>query len=134
MGAESDELAVVDTELKVRGSEALRVVDASVMPDLVERQHQRGGVDDCGEGRGIDPRHADRPQRVMNGRRQRSPRGNRRRGGRDGRARFDSRATRGPRGDRDSRGRGDIRICNGSRRCTRAAGTRSVSSRRRTGW
>jgi 4-pyridoxate dehydrogenase len=35
MGAESDELAVVDTELKVRGSEALRVVDASVMPDLV---------------------------------------------------------------------------------------------------
>jgi 4-pyridoxate dehydrogenase len=34
MGAESDELAVVDTELKVRGSEALRVVDASVMPDL----------------------------------------------------------------------------------------------------
>jgi 4-pyridoxate dehydrogenase len=34
MGTESDELAVVDTELKVRGSEALRVVDASVMPDL----------------------------------------------------------------------------------------------------
>jgi choline dehydrogenase/4-pyridoxate dehydrogenase len=34
MGADSDEHAVVDTELKVRGSEALRVVDASVMPDL----------------------------------------------------------------------------------------------------
>jgi choline dehydrogenase-like flavoprotein len=34
MGADSDEYAVVDTELKVRGSEALRVVDASVMPDL----------------------------------------------------------------------------------------------------
>jgi choline dehydrogenase/4-pyridoxate dehydrogenase len=34
MGAQSDELAVVGTELKVRGSEALRVVDASVMPDL----------------------------------------------------------------------------------------------------
>jgi choline dehydrogenase-like flavoprotein len=34
MGADSDEHAVVDTELKVRGSEGLRVVDASVMPDL----------------------------------------------------------------------------------------------------
>jgi 4-pyridoxate dehydrogenase len=35
MGADGDELAVVDAELKVRGTEALRVVDASVMPDLV---------------------------------------------------------------------------------------------------
>jgi 4-pyridoxate dehydrogenase len=34
MGSATDELAVVDTELKVRGIDALRVVDASVMPDL----------------------------------------------------------------------------------------------------
>jgi 4-pyridoxate dehydrogenase len=35
MGADQDETAVVDAELKVRGIAALRVVDASVMPDLV---------------------------------------------------------------------------------------------------
>ena len=35
MGSAADELAVVDAELKVRGVDALRVVDASVMPDLV---------------------------------------------------------------------------------------------------
>jgi 4-pyridoxate dehydrogenase len=34
MGSASDDLAVVDTDLKVRGIDALRVVDASVMPDL----------------------------------------------------------------------------------------------------
>jgi choline dehydrogenase/4-pyridoxate dehydrogenase len=35
MGGGADELAVVDSELKVRGIDALRAVDASVMPDLV---------------------------------------------------------------------------------------------------
>ena len=35
MGAEDDPMAVVDAELKVRGMEGLRVVDASVMPRII---------------------------------------------------------------------------------------------------
>jgi choline dehydrogenase-like flavoprotein len=35
MGVASDPTAVVDTKLNVFGTEALRVADASVMPDLV---------------------------------------------------------------------------------------------------
>jgi choline dehydrogenase-like flavoprotein len=31
----SDELAVVDQELKVRGLDGLRVIDASIMPKLI---------------------------------------------------------------------------------------------------
>jgi choline dehydrogenase-like flavoprotein len=34
MGSDSDETAVVDAELRVRGIASLRIVDASVMPDL----------------------------------------------------------------------------------------------------
>ena len=30
-----DDLAVVDSDLKVRGIDALRVIDASIMPDIV---------------------------------------------------------------------------------------------------
>ena len=35
MGAANDPLAVVDSELRVRGVERLRVVDCSIMPTLI---------------------------------------------------------------------------------------------------
>lgn len=35
MGADSDPLAVVDAQLRVRGVERLRVADASIMPDII---------------------------------------------------------------------------------------------------
>src|SRR5262249_14196721 len=35
MGVDSDEMAVVDPECRVRGVDGLRVIDAAVMPDLV---------------------------------------------------------------------------------------------------
>ncbi|MFN0305400.1 MAG: GMC oxidoreductase, partial [Burkholderiales bacterium] len=34
MGVDSDEMAVVDNELRVRGIDGLRVIDASVLPDM----------------------------------------------------------------------------------------------------
>jgi choline dehydrogenase-like flavoprotein len=35
MGPDSDPMAVVDQHCRVRGLEGLRVVDASVMPDVI---------------------------------------------------------------------------------------------------
>ena len=34
MGVDSDDMAVVDNQLRVRGVDGLRVIDASVLPDM----------------------------------------------------------------------------------------------------
>ena len=47
-----DANAVVDERLRVRGFTGLRVIDASIMPTLGVRQHQRRGGDDRRKGRG----------------------------------------------------------------------------------
>jgi choline dehydrogenase len=35
MGADNDAMAVLDDQLKVRGCEGLRVIDASMMPNII---------------------------------------------------------------------------------------------------
>ena len=35
MGPDGDDMAVVDTEMRVRGAENLRVIDASIFPDML---------------------------------------------------------------------------------------------------
>ena len=54
MGPASDPMAVVDQHCRVHGLEGIRVVDASVMPDVVPSQYPRHHADDRGEGRRLD--------------------------------------------------------------------------------
>ena len=49
-----DAIAVVDERLRVHGIDGLRVVDASIMPTVTSRQHQRADDHDRREGRRHD--------------------------------------------------------------------------------
>ena len=55
-GLASDDMAVVDGELRVHGVDGLRVVDGSVMPGPGRRQHQRADHHDRRKGSGLHPR------------------------------------------------------------------------------
>ena len=50
----TDSMAVVDTELRVRGTQGLRVIDASVMPTIPAANTHASVVIDRRAGRGLD--------------------------------------------------------------------------------